>query len=247
MQENIEGKVVVITGASSGIGEETARLLARKGAKVVLGARRIDKLETIVSQIRSDGGDAECMKMDVTLAEEVKNLAMKANRSFGKVDVMINNAGLMAIAPMAECNVDEWDKMIDINIKGVLYGVASCLPIFQKQNYGHFINLSSVAGIKVFSPGGTVYSGTKFAVRAISEGLRNEVGGNIRVTSIEPGLVKSELMYGSTHKESSEVVKQFYQDAIPTESVSNAILYAIEQPMNVDINEIVLRPTIQEF
>ena len=247
MLENIKGKSVVITGASSGIGESTARLLASQGAKVMLGARRMDKLEVIVSEIRNSGGDAECLRMDVTNPEEVNALVAKANNSFGRVDVMVNNAGLMAIAPMMECKVEEWDRMIDINIKGVLYGVAACLPLFQKQNSGHFINLSSVAGIKVFSPGGTVYSGTKFAVRAISEGLRNEVGGNIRVTSIEPGLVKSELMHGSTHAESAEAVKHFYEDAIPTESVSNAIAYAIAQPADVDVNEIVLRPTVQEF
>lgn len=159
---------------------------------------------------------------------------------FGRMDVIVNNAGLMAIAPMDEAKVDEWDKMIDINIKGVLYGIASALPVFRKQQSGHFINLSSVAGIKVFAPGGTVYSGTKYAVRAITDGLRAEVGGNIRTTSIEPGAVDSELKYGSSHEESSEAVQQFYQQAIPSDSVARAIAYAIEQPDDVDINEIVL-------
>ncbi|MDH2173606.1 SDR family NAD(P)-dependent oxidoreductase [Acinetobacter johnsonii] len=157
------------------------------------------------------------------------------------------NAGLMSIAPLSELKVDEWDRMIDINIKGVLYGIAATLPVFQKQNFGHFINLASVAGIKVFSPGGTVYSGTKFAVRAISEGLRHEVGGTIRTTTIEPGAVESELKFGSSHKESSEFVTDFYKQAIPADSVARAIAYAIEQPADVDINEIVLRPTSQEF
>lgn len=153
----------------------------------------------------------------------------------------------MAIAPLTETKVEEWDRMIDINIKGVLYGIAAALPIFEKQGSGHFINLSSVAGVKVFSPGGTVYSGTKFAVRAISEGLRHEVGGKIRTTSIQPGAIDSELKEGSSHEESSKNVKDFYQQAIPSDSIARAIAYAIEQPDDVDINEIIIRPTVQEF
>ncbi|WP_163099697.1 SDR family oxidoreductase, partial [Acinetobacter baumannii] len=171
---NIENKVVVITGASSGLGEATARLLAKKGAKVALGARRTEKLEAIVHDIRAEGGQAEFIGMDITKPQEVQALIEKALSAFGQIDVLVNNAGLMSIAPLSELKVDEWDRMIDINIKGVLYGIAATLPVFQKQNFGHFINLASVAGIKVFSPGGTVYSGTKFAVRAISEGLRHE-------------------------------------------------------------------------
>lgn len=244
---NIENKVVVITGASSGLGEATARLLAKKGAKVVIGARRTEKLEAIVQDIRAEGGQAEFIGMDITKPQEVQALIEKALSAFGQIDVLVNNAGLMSIAPLSELKVDEWDRMIDINIKGVLYGIAATLPVFQKQNFGHFINLASVAGIKVFSPGGTVYSGTKFAVRAISEGLRHEVGGTIRTTTIEPGAVESELKFGSSHKESSEFVTDFYKQAIPADSVARAIAYAIEQPADVDINEIVLRPTSQEF
>ncbi|MFC1394670.1 SDR family oxidoreductase [Acinetobacter junii] len=244
---NIENKVVVITGASSGLGEATARLLAKKGAKVVLGARRTEKLEAIVQDIRAEGGQAEFIGMDITKPQEVQALIEKALSAFGQIDVLVNNAGLMSIAPLSELKVDEWDRMIDINIKGVLNGIAATLPVFQKQNFGHFINLASVAGIKVFSPGGTVYSGTKFAVRAISEGLRHEVGGTIRTTTIEPGAVESELKFGSSHKESSEFVTDFYKQAIPADSVARAIAYAIEQPADVDINEIVLRPTSQEF
>lgn len=247
MENNIKGKVVVITGASSGLGETTARHLASKGASVVLGARRIENLEKIAKEIRENGGKAEVLKMDVTKAEDVKALVDKAVSSFGKIDVLINNAGLMAIAPLSETKVDEWDKMIDINIKGVLYGIAAVLPIFQNQSSGHIINLSSVAGIKVFSPGGTVYSGTKYAVRAITEGLRHEVGGTIRTTSIEPGAIDSELKHGSSHEESSANVKEFYKQAIPSESIARAIAYAIEQPDDVDVNEIVIRPTVQEF
>ncbi len=247
MSQNIESKVVVITGASSGIGESTARHLASLGAKVVLGARREEKLERITQEIRDSGGQAEFLTTDVTVASDLKALVEKAIAAFGQVDVIINNAGLMAIAPMSETKTDEWDRMIDINIKGVLYGIAAALPIFEKQGSGHFINISSVAGVKVFSPGGTIYSGTKFAVRAISEGLRHEVSGKIRTTTIEPGAVDSELKHGSSHQESSDSVKDFYQIAIPSDSVARAIAYAIEQPADVDINEIVLRPTIQDF
>ncbi|MYM70250.1 SDR family NAD(P)-dependent oxidoreductase [Pseudoduganella sp. FT55W] len=244
---NIENKVVVITGASSGLGEATARYLAARGASVVLGARRTDKLEQIAGEIRAAGGKAEVVSTDVTNKQQVQALIDTAVRIYGRVDVLINNAGLMSIAPMDELKVDEWDRMIDINVKGVLYGIAAALPQFRKQNSGHFINVASVAGIKVFSPGGTVYSGTKFAVRAISEGLRHEVGGSIRTTTIEPGAVDSELKLGSSHEASSNFVKEFYKQAIPADAVARAIAYAIEQPADVDINEIVLRPTVQEF
>lgn len=242
----MENKVVVITGASSGLGEATARHLA-KSNRLVLAARRIEKLETITKEINDAGGNAIFVQTDVTAKAQVQHLIDETLKAFGRIDVLINNAGLMAIAPLSETKTDEWDKMIDINIKGVLYGIAAALPVFQKQGSGHFINIASVAAIKVFSPGGTVYSGTKFAVRAISEGLRHEVGGNIRTTTIEPGAVDSELKFGSSHKESADFVKDFYKIAIPADAVARAIAYAIEQPADVDINEIVLRPTVQEF
>lgn len=247
MENNIQNKVVVITGASSGLGEETAKYLAEKGAYVVLGARRSDKLEQIVAEITSKGGTAIYQVTDVTDKEQVQNLVDIAVTTYGKIDVLINNAGIMPIAPMSELRTEEWDNMVDINIKGVLYGIAAALPIFQKQESGHFINLGSVAGIKVFSPGGTVYSGTKYAVRAISDGLRHEVGGNIRTTTIEPGAVDSELKLSTKHQQSSDNVKEFYKMAIPAISVAKAIAFAIEQPADIDINEIILRPTVQEF
>jgi NADP-dependent 3-hydroxy acid dehydrogenase YdfG len=247
MSNNISGKVVVITGASSGLGESTARHLSSLGARVVLGARRKDKLDALVADLVSAGGEAVAYQTDVTSQTEVNALIQGALNTFGRIDVLVNNAGLMANAPLSEGRVDEWDRMIDINIKGLLYGIAAALPVFQEQNSGHFINIGSVAGMKVFSPGGTVYSGTKFAVRAISEGLRHEVGGSIRTTTIEPGAVDSELKFGSSHQQTSDFVVDFYKQAIPAASVARAIAFAIEQPADVDINEIVLRPTVQDF
>ncbi|MZQ81205.1 SDR family NAD(P)-dependent oxidoreductase [Paenibacillus sp. 5J-6] len=246
MSEGIGNKVVLITGGGTGLGAETARLLASKGAIVAVAARRKDKLDEVVAQITKAGGKAGAYPLDVVDKVQFKAVVDKVIADFGKLDVLVNNAGLMPIRPMAEVNTDEWDAMIDINLRGVLYGIASVLPGFLAQSSGHIINISSVAGIKVFSPGGTVYSGTKFAVRAISEGLRHEVGNKVRVTSIEPGAVESDLKYNTTGTAQSTVL-DFYKSAIPASSVARAITFAIEQPAEVDINEIVLRPTSQEF
>ena len=246
MNQDIAGKVVVITGASSGLGEATARQLSSLGAHLVLGARRQDRLEALAADIRGAGGKVEIVVTDVTCKQDVVALVQAALTNFGRLDVMINNAGLMAVAPLAELKVDEWDSMLDINVKGVLYGIAAALPVFQKQDSGHFINIASVAGLKMFG-NATVYSATKFAVRAISEGLRAEVGGKIRSTVISPGAVESELKHGSSHAESASAVRDFYEMAIPSDAVARAIAYAIIQPADVDINEIVLRPTAQEF
>ncbi|MDH4848004.1 SDR family oxidoreductase [Pseudomonas sp. BN605] len=246
MNNGIENKVILITGGSTGLGAETARLLAQRGAKVAVAARRKSKLDEVVADITAQGGQARAYTLDVTDKAQVEAVVAAVVEDFGQLDVLINNAGLMPIRPMAEVNTDEWDAMIDVNLKGTLYGIASALPRFMAQDSGHIINLSSVAGLKVFAPGGTVYSGTKFAVRAISEGLRQEVGDKIRVTSIEPGAVDSDLKY-STSGTAADTVMNFYKSAIPASSVARAIAFAIEQPADVDINEIVLRPTKQEF
>lgn len=246
MHANIQGKVVLITGGSTGIGAEVARLLARRGAKVAVAARRKDKLDEVVDAIVDEGGAAKAYQLDVTDKKQVEAVVAATVADFGRLDVLINNAGLMPIRPMSEANTDEWDAMIDVNLKGTLYGIAAALPRFIAQDSGHIINLSSVAGIKVFAPGGTVYSGTKFAVSAISEGLRQEVGDKIRVTSIEPGAIDSDLKH-TTSGTAAEGVLDFYQQAIPAASVARAIAFAIEQPDDVDINEIVIRPTRQVF
>lgn len=248
MENLIKDKVIVITGASSGLGEATAKYLAARGGVVVLGARRADRLKAIVAEIIAAGGKAVSHVTDATRKKDVQALVDKAITTYGSIDVMINNAGIMPIAPMSDVRTEEWDAMIDLNVKGVLYGIASALPYFEKQGSGHFINIGSVAGVKVFSPGGTVYSGTKFAVRAISEGLRHEVfTKNIRTTVIEPGAVASELQFNTTHEESVVNVTEFYKKAIPADTIARAIAFVIDQPGDVNINEIILRPTIQEF
>ena len=217
MGTNIEGKVVVITGASSGLGESTARHLAKLRARVVLGARRKDRLDAIVKDIQAAGGEALAVTVDVTKRTEVEGLVKKAVDTYGRIDVMMNNAGIMAIAPLTALKVEEWERMVDINIKGVLYGVAAALPHMLKQESGHFINTASVFGIKVFAPGGTVYCATKAAIRSLTEGLRMEAhAGKIRCTIISPGAVDSELKHDSSDPASAEAVKELYRAwAIP--------------------------------
>ena len=194
MVANIQGKVVVITGASSGVGESTARLLAGNGAKVVLGARRKDRIDAVVKDITAKGGSALGFKTDVTKRGDVEALVKGAIDKHGRIDAIVNNSGIMPIAPMAALEVEEWDRMIDVNIKGLLYGVAAVLPIMQKQKQGHIINIASVAGFKVWAPGGTVYSATKFAVRALTEGLRMELkADNIRCTVISPAQIMPKI------------------------------------------------------
>lgn len=244
----IDGKVVVITGASSGLGEATARHLAARGAKLVLGARRLERLQALVADIEAAGGTAIARATDVTLRASVEALVAAGEQRFGRIDAIVNNAGIMPLAPLAKLKVDEWDRMIDVNVKGVLYGIAAVLPRFERQGGGHVVNVASVAGLKVFAPIGTVYSATKFAVRALTEGLRSEAGPGVRATLISPGAVASELKLGSSDADAAQAVGAFYQaNEIPSDAVARAIAYAIEQPAEVDVNEIVLRPTVQEF
>ncbi|RUO72915.1 SDR family oxidoreductase [Idiomarina ramblicola] len=242
----VQDKVVIITGASSGLGEETARMLAKKGAKLMLAARREDRLKELTESIKKEGGQAAYRVVDVTDKAAVQKLADDTKAEFGRIDVLINNAGLMPLAPLDALKVDEWDTMIDVNIKGVLYGVAAVLPVMREQHVGHIINLSSVAGQKVFA-GGTVYCATKFAVKAISEGIRQESNGEIRATNISPGAVATELTDHISDKDAKEMADSLYSDAIDSAAIARAITFAIEQPQQVDVNEMIIRPTKQEL
>ena len=248
MSNNIEGKVIVITGASSGLGESAARHLSTQGASVALGARRTDRINSLADEITGNGGKALALTTDVTDSEQVKKLVDKAVDEFGRVDVMLNNAGLMPFSPLERIKLDEWNQLIDVNIKGVLHGIAAALPHMKEQKSGHFINVSSVAG-HVVVPGGVVYCATKHAVRAISEGLRKEVKPyNLRTTIISPGIVDTELPDSIKEEDYSENIHKLYEElAIPADSFARAVAYAISQPENVDINEILYRPTSQEL
>jgi len=244
--ENIKGKVVVITGASSGLGAATARLLSAEGASVVLGARRVDRIQSLADELHAKGGKALAIATDVTHVEQVKKLVDSAVQKFGRIDVMINNAGIMPHSPLERLKIDDWNRTIDVNIKGVLYGIAAALPHMKQQKAGHIINVSSVAGHKV-TPNGAVYCATKHAVRALSEGLRVEVKPyNIRTTIISPGAVATELPDSITEPDIAAGVSKFYQEtAIPADSFARAVAFAMSQPEDVDINEILFRPTSQ--
>lgn len=242
----INNKVIIITGASSGLGEATAKRLAKNGAKLMLAARREDRLQKLVAEIEQDGGTAKYQITDVSDRTQVEALAKATQESYGSIDVLINNAGLMPLSPLDSLKIEEWDKMIDINIKGVLYGVAAVLPTMREQKSGQIINLSSVAGHKVFA-GGTVYCATKFAVKAISEGIRQESNGEIRVTNISPGAVNTELTNTISDEATSAMAEKLYSIAIDADAIARAITFAIEQPGDVDVNEIIIRPTKQEL
>jgi NADP-dependent 3-hydroxy acid dehydrogenase YdfG len=248
MSNNIKGKVIVITGASSGLGEAAARLLSAEGATVALGARRVERLKSLADELTAKGGKALAMATDVTKNDDVKKLVDTAVETFGRIDVIINNAGLMPQSPLERLKVDEWDRMIDVNIKGVLYGIAAALPHMTRQKSGHIINVSSVAGHKVRG-GATVYAATKHAVRVLSEGLRMEVKPyNIRTTIISPGAVETELPNTITDPETAARLNQFYKDtAISVDSFARTVAFAISQPDDMDVNEILFRPTRQEF
>jgi NADP-dependent 3-hydroxy acid dehydrogenase YdfG len=241
----IENKVVVITGASSGIGEATALLLAERGAKVVLGARGSDRLQALAARIADAGGEAAYARTDVRRRDDLSNLVKLACERYGKLDVLVNNAGIMPVSPLDDLRVEDWEEMIDINIKGVMYGIAAALPVFRKQGFGHFVNTASTAGHKTV-PNQSVYSGTKFAVRAISEGLRQEAGDKLRVTIISPGFVRTNFAESVTNLEvKAQLAASRDKFAMPPDAVARAIAFAIEQPANIDVNEIVIRPTAQ--
>ena len=247
MSNNIERKVVVITGASSGLGEATARLLSAKGATVVLGARRVDRIKALADELTSAGGKALAIETDVIDLNQVKRLVDEAVKTYERIDVMLNIAGLMPHSPLERLKIDDWNRTIDVNIKGVLYGIAAALPHMKEQKSGHIINVSSVAGHKV-SPGGAVYAATKHAVRALSEGLRQEVKPyNIRTTVISPGAVATELPGSVTEPDVAQHVQKFYEAiAIPADSFARCVAFAMSQPEDVDVNEILFRPTRQE-
>jgi NADP-dependent 3-hydroxy acid dehydrogenase YdfG len=248
MSQNIDGKVVVITGASSGLGAATARHLSAQGAMVVLGARREDRIQALVDEINGKGGKALAQATDVTDAAQVRRLVDAAVAAHGRIDVIINNAGLMPHSLLERGKIEDWDRMIDVNLKGVLYGIAAALPHMTRQKSGHIINVSSVAGHKV-RPGSAVYAATKAAVRMLSEGLRQEVKPyNIRTTIISPGAVESELPQSITEADVAKGIQDFYEAyAIPAESFVRVVAFAISQPEEVDVNEILFRPTAQEL
>lgn len=238
--QNIAGKIVLITGASSGIGEATAQVLAAHGATVVLGARRVDRLEQLAAEIRAGGGRAVARPLDVTRRQDGQAFADYALEQFGRIDVIINNAGVMPLSPLAALKVEEWEQMVDVNIKGVLYGIAAVLPTMLAQQSGHVINIASIAGLYVM-PTAAVYCATKFAVRAISDGLRQE-SDKIRVTCVYPGVVESELAHTITDTSTAEAIDEFRKVALKPAAIANAIAHAIGQPADVDTTDIVVRP-----
>ena len=241
----IKGKVIAITGASSGIGEATAVLLAGRGAKVVLGARRSDRLEALVDRIATAGGEAFYVPADVTKRSDMSNLVKAACARFGKLDVFINNAGIGPISLFDDLRVEDWDAMIDVNLKGVLYGIAAALPVFRSQGFGHFVNIISTAGLKIVPLHG-VYAATKNAVRTITEGLRQEAGDSLRVTGISPGFIHTDFAESMTNPEvKAQTLGTRDKMAISPDAIARAIAFAIEQPADVDVGDIVIRPTAQ--
>ncbi|MGW1763306.1 SDR family oxidoreductase [Streptomyces sp. NPDC002073] len=236
-----EAKVVAITGASSGIGEATARRLAADGHRLFLGARRTDRLDALSREIEEAGGTAAFRRLDVTDAADVRAFVAAAREHCGRVDVVVNNAGVMPLSPLEALKVDEWDRMIDVNVRGVLHGIAAALPVMRAQGGGHFVNVASVGAYEV-SPTAAVYCATKFAVRAISEGLRQESDGSVRVTLVSPGVTESELAEGISGPVAREAMKAYRAVALPASAIAEAIAYAVAQPAGADVNEIVVRP-----
>jgi NADP-dependent 3-hydroxy acid dehydrogenase YdfG len=234
-------KVVAVTGASSGIGEATARRLAADGHRLLLGARRTDRLEALAKEITAGGGTVEYWRLDVTDAGDVRAFVSAAHDHYGRLDVLVNNAGVMPLSPLEALRTDEWNRMIDVNVRGVLHGIAAALPVMRAQGGGHFVNVGSVGAYEV-SPTAAVYCATKFAVRAISEGLRQESAGDVRVTLVSPGVTESELAESISDPVAREAMKSYRAVALPASAIADAIAYAVAQPPQVDVNEIVVRP-----
>ncbi|HEU0070833.1 MAG TPA: SDR family oxidoreductase [Alphaproteobacteria bacterium] len=246
LNQDLTGKTVLVTGASSGIGEATARHLAAQGANVVLGARRTDRLKALAGEITAAGGSAIYRTLDVTDLADMQAFVDAAVKEFGKIDVIVNNAGLMPLSPFDALKIDEWNRMIDVNVRGVLHGIAAGLPLMKKQGSGQFVNIGSIASHGVWATTG-VYSATKYAVHAISEGLRQE-NENIRVTMISPGVTESELAGTITHESTKDfIVNDFRKIALPAEAIAKAVGFAIAQPDGVDVNEIIVRPTASPY
>lgn len=244
MMSVLKGKVVVITGASSGIGEAAARLLASIGAHLVIGARRTERLEALASDIRADGGSVIVKPLDVTDLEQMHAMIEEALNHYGRVDAFVNNAGVMPLSPLEALKIEEWNTMIDVNIRGVLHGIAAGLPVMKKQGFGHFINIASTGAYEV-TPTASVYCATKYAVRAITDGLRQETAGQgIRVTLVSPGVTQSELAESITDNETREFMKEYRRIALPATAIARAIVYALEQPENVDVSELVIKPLV---
>ena len=238
----VEGKVVAITGASSGIGEATALLLARRGAKVVLGARRAERLEALATRVTAAGGEAAFARVDVRRRDDLRRLVGLAGEQYGKLDVLVSNAGIGPISPLDDLRVEEWEQMIDINVKGVLYGIAAALPVFRRQGFGHFVHTAAHR----ITPNQSVHAATKTAVRVISEGLRQEAGDRLRVTVISPGFTRTDFADDVTNPQvHAQIAESKDLIAMPSDAVARAIAFAIEQPADIDMGEIVVRPTAQ--
>ncbi|NTD99910.1 SDR family oxidoreductase [Agrobacterium tumefaciens] len=243
--QNIKGKVVAITGASSGMGKAIAIALAKTGAKVVLGARRTEPLQQIVEEIKSTGGEAACVQIDVKNKADLVHFVNTAVELYGKLDVMVNNAGVSQLSRIDELDIDGWEEMIDINLKGVLYGMAAAIPVFKQQQSGHIVNIISTSGIKI-TPMQGVYAGTKNAIRTIAEAFRQESDGNIRITGISPGFVKTDFADNIKNEEMKIAIqKGMEQIAINPIAIANAVIYAVSQPDDVEIGDIVIRPSKQ--
>lgn len=243
--QNIKGKVVAITGASSGMGKTIAVELARNGAKVVLGARRTEQLKKIVEEIESKGGEAVFAQIDVKEKSDLIRLVNTAVEQYGRLDVIINNAGVSQLSRIDELDVDGWEEMIDINLKGVLYGMAAAIPVFRQQQSGHIVNIISTSGIKIVPMQG-VYAGTKNAVRTIAEAFRQESDGTIRITGISPGVVKTDFAENIKNQEMKTIITQNMENlAISPDAIANAVIYAISQPADVEVGDIVIRPSKQ--